>query len=74
MMERTPPRELIDLLALARRLDIVQAQPPAPLPHLAARQRDGPHRCPEPIARKASHHAAPSDPPAHSWDWRSKGT
>jgi len=39
-MERTPPHEVIDLLVLARRLDGVQSQPPAPLPRHWA--RDGP--------------------------------
>ncbi len=72
MMERTPPHQLHDLLALARRLDIVQAQPPAPLPRY--HDRDGPTKDHGPVPAPRRDHAAPSDPPAHSWDWRSKGT
>jgi hypothetical protein len=41
--------------------------------HAGARQRDGPVKDQQPIAVPKRAHAAPSDPPAHSWDWRSKG-
>ena len=71
MMERTPPRDVIDLLALARRLDIVQAQPPQPLPRHW--DRDGPTKDHRPFTAPKRATGAHSAPPAHSWNWRSKG-
>ncbi len=68
-MERTPPRDVIDLLALARRLDIVQAQPPAPLPRHW--DRDGPvkDQQPLPAPRRATgpQNVAPANPAGISY-------
>ncbi len=65
-----------DLLELALRLEhrrleqrdhvLIHREPPA---------RDGPTRCPEPLARKESHHGPPGAS-AHDkpiFNWRSKG-
>ena len=72
MIQRTPPRDVIDLLALARRLDIVQAQPPAPLPRHW--DRDGPVKDQQPLPAPKRADGAHSTPPAHSWNHRSKGS
>ncbi len=71
-MERTPPRDVNDLLALARRLDGVQSQPPAPLPRHW--DRDGPTKDQPPMPAPRRAHAAPSNAQSHSWNWKSKGT
>ncbi len=66
--------ELQDIFAAARRLEGVRSQPPRPLPHLAARQRDGPIR-PESLARKDPR-PGPPGAAAHEkprFDWRSRG-
>ncbi len=67
--------DLRNIIATAARLDGVRSQPPRPLPHLAARQRDGPSRHPESLARKESHHGHPGasahDKP--TFNWKSKG-
>ena len=71
-MERTSPPDVIDLLALARRLDIVQAQPPAPLPR--HRDRDGPTKDQQPLPAPKRTDGPHSNPQPRSWNWRSKGT
>ncbi len=51
-----------DLLEIAQCLEHVRSRPPRPLPHLAARQRDGPSRRPEPLRRNDSRHEPPAQP------------
>jgi hypothetical protein len=63
---------LDNIFVLARRLDIVQAQPPAPLPR--QRDRDGPYRHHGPLTAPRRASGAHSAPPTHSWNHRSKGT
>ena len=72
MIELNTTYPLNNIFALARRLDIVQAQPPAPLPR--HRDRDGPVKDhgPLPAPQRADDpHTAPRP---RSWNWRSKGT
>jgi len=46
--------------------------PLAPLPR--QRDRDGPDRHHGPLPAPKRAHGAHSAPPAHSWNWKSKGT
>jgi hypothetical protein len=66
---------IIDIFATAARLEHVRSRPPRPLPHLAARQRDGPKGHPESLARERSHHGHPgaSQHGKRPIDYRSKG-
>jgi hypothetical protein len=72
MIELNTTYPLDNIFVLARRLDIVQAQPPAPLPRHW--DRDGPVKDHQPLPAPKRDHGAHSTAPAHSWDWRSKGT
>ena len=72
-MTTTAPRVLGDLLALAERLAELRTAEPTPLPRPGHHDRDGPTRTPTITAPKRAH-GPTSTPPAHSWNWRSKGT
>ncbi len=74
MIEMQTTYPLDNPFALALRLETMRQCPPAPLPHVAARQRDGPVKDQQPMPAPKRGSGAHSAPPAHSWNHRSKGT
>jgi len=61
-----------DVFELALRLEQLRTAPPTPLPR--HRDRDGPVKDHGPLPAPTRDHGTHSAPPAHSWNWKSKGT
>jgi hypothetical protein len=60
-----------DALELALRLETMRQAPPAPLPRHW--DRDGPVKDQQPMPAPRRATGAHGTPPAHSWNWKSKG-
>ncbi len=67
--------ELQDIIATLNRLDAVQSKTPSPLvSHEARQQRDYPVNAKLSLIVPKRAHNAHRAAPAHSWNWKSKGT